>query len=103
MARRKRAALSPTDNWTQLRLLCDESAQETYELIRPVVLFGRSVAQRARETGVTARTIARKANNFASAGMASLFPDPLPPPRPVFPDEIRQAILALKAEHPPFR
>ncbi len=105
MPKRKRASIIPTDDWTQLRLLFIGPEQEAYEVIRPVVLFGRSPAQRARETGVPARTIHRKARRFETKGMANLFGDVLtePPRRRVFPPEIRQAILDLKAEHPAFR
>ena len=51
MPPRKRTKIEPTDDWQQLMLLVDTPEQLTYELIRPVVLFGRSPAQRAKETG----------------------------------------------------
>ena len=38
----------PTDDWDQLRLLVVSSAQETYELLRPIVLFGQPIPARAR-------------------------------------------------------
>ncbi len=63
----------PATIWTQLRLLLTGEEQKMYELIRPVVLFGRSPALRARDTGVPERTIYRKAARFATRGMASLF------------------------------
>lgn len=77
-----------------------------YELIRPVVLFGRPAPERARETGAPARTIYRQAERFDEHGMASLFTAPstaqraddrrLPPP------PVRQLIVDLRAEHPGF-
>jgi putative transposase len=103
MPRRQRSRTTPTDEWAQLRLLVTEPAQESYELIRPVVLFGRSAVQRAQETGVAARTIVRKAHDFATSGMASLFPETRAPSPRALPEEIRQAIRTLKAEHPAFR
>ena len=30
----------PTDAWDQLRLLVTSPEQETYEMLRPIVLFG---------------------------------------------------------------
>ena len=42
----------------------------SYELIRPVVLFGRSAAERAQQTGISRRTIYRKASRFDALGMA---------------------------------
>ena len=92
----------PTDDWDQLRLLVGSPEQETYELLRPIVLFGQSSAGRAKETGVAARTLRRKATRFAGVGMRSLFePDEPPEPdRRRLPLGIRTAIVALKAEYP---
>ncbi|MCL4508883.1 MAG: hypothetical protein M1296_05080 [Chloroflexi bacterium] len=85
----KRAQVEPTEDWQQLRLLLHWLEQLAYELFRPVVLFGRSPAER-----------------FDRPGMVSLFADvpggqgkdwrtlaPL----------LRQAIVDLQAEHPAFR
>ncbi len=99
---RTRQQIDPTDDWQQLRLLTSSTEQLTYELIRPVVLFGQSPAERARETSAPARTLYRQVARFESHGMASLFPAPAEPHRRV-PMEIRQAIVDLKAEYPPFR
>ena len=69
----------PTDDWQQLRLLVTSPEQETYELLRPIVLFGQPAAARARETGVPERTLRRKVARFAADGMRSLFePEPEP-------------------------
>jgi len=93
----------PTDDWAQLRLLVGSPEQETYELLRPIVLFGQPSAGRAKETGVAARTLRRKAMRFAAAGMRSLFAldEPPEPDRRRLPLGIRTAIVALKAEYPP--
>jgi putative transposase len=101
----RRAQRQPTDDWRQLRLLATSSEQEPYELLRPTVLFGRSSADRARETGVPARTVRRKAARFADAGMRSLFApdDPPAPDRRMLPLGIRKAIVELKAECPALR
>jgi putative transposase len=99
MPPRKRTKAEPTDDWHQLTLLIDTPEQLTYELIRPVVLFGRSPAQRAKETGLAQRTIHRRAAHFADTGMRSLF-GPAPESHRRLAPEIRQAILELKAEHP---
>ncbi|MDP9358109.1 MAG: helix-turn-helix domain-containing protein [Chloroflexota bacterium] len=93
----------PTDDWQQLRLLVASPEQETYELLRPLVLFGQPVRARARETGVPERTLRRKVARFAAAGMRSLFQadDTPAPDRRSLPLGIRKAIVELKAEHPP--
>jgi transposase len=104
----KRRPVAPTDDWQQLRLLLEWPEQITYELIRPVVVFGRSLSQRAAETGASVRTLRRKANRFDAAGMASLFPatqqgvDELSDRREL-PGTLRQLIIDLKAEYPAFR
>src|SRR5262245_9469489 len=95
----------PTDDWQQLRLLVASPEQETYELLRPIVPVGQPPAARARGTGVPERTLRRKAARFEDVGMRSLFePEDLPavPDRRRLPLGIRQAIVALKAEYPPF-
>ncbi|MCC6626974.1 MAG: helix-turn-helix domain-containing protein [Chloroflexi bacterium] len=99
----KRPRVEPTDDWQQLQLLVQTPAQLTYELIRPVVLFGRSPAERARETGAAERTIYRQVARFEAQGMAGLLPAPATSRSPRLPDEIRRAILHLKAEYPAFR
>ena len=55
MPARARLRLEPTDDWQQLHLLAQFPEQLTYELIRPVVLFGHSPAERAQQTGAAAR------------------------------------------------
>lgn len=47
MPARLRQPVEPTDDWLQLRLLTSSAEQLTYELIRPVVLFGQSPSERA--------------------------------------------------------
>ena len=91
-------------NWEDIRPLLKDSAQLTYEVIRPVVLFGVSPKERAEETGISKSSIYYKANLFDQAGMASLFP-PTPPPdlpkqdKRALPPPIRQAIVDAHAEY----
>ena len=73
MGRRKRRRVDPTDDWTQLELLCIHDEQVEYERIRPLVLFGEVVLQRAKQTGMSERTLYRKVRAFRDEGMQSLF------------------------------
>ncbi len=73
--------------------------ERTYELIRPVVLFGQAPAERAQETGAAQRTIYRRVQRFEAEGMASLFVDPTPPPTRTLPPHLRHLIVALKAKY----
>jgi putative transposase len=95
----------PTDDWQQLRLLVTSPEQEAYEVIRPIVLFGRPTATRAQETGVPERTLRRQVAHFTRTGMRSLF-EPEDAPTAVdrrrLPVGIRQVIVGLKAEYPSF-
>ena len=93
----------PAEDWEQIALLTKWPEQRTYEVIRPVVLFGQSPAARARETGTPRSTLYRQAAAFDERGMASLFAPPPPPKHRTLPPEIRHAILALKAGHPALR
>jgi transposase InsO family protein len=106
MPRLKRRRVPPTENWQQLRLFTQSREQESYEVLRPCTLFGYSIAARARQVGVPERTLRRRLDRFDRAGMASLF-DLDPPLKPadgrLLPPRLRQLIIDLAAEHPPFR
>src|SRR5215211_1685986 len=101
----KRVQIEPTDDWQQLRLRVQFPEQETYELLRPIVLFGQRVTERAEATGVSERTLDRKADRFDAEGMTSLFPNAAraDDDRRRVPADLRHRILALKAEYPAFR
>src|SRR5215217_486246 len=100
--RRRRRRIEPTDDWEQIQLLCRWPEQVTYEEIRPLVLFGDSVAERARVTGSAERTLYRKVSCFESEGMDSLFAIERAR-RLALPPAMRRFIVELKAEHPPMR
>jgi len=91
-------------NWEDIRPLLKDAAQITYEIIRPVVLFGVSPKERADETGMSKSSIYSKANLFDASGMASLIPAVLPPDVPkqdkrTLPPPLRQAIVDAHAEY----
>lgn len=97
----------PTHDWPQIRPRLTDSAQITYEIIRPVILFGTTPKERSEETGMPQRTIYYKANLFDASGMASLLSPEPPPPVPkldkrTLPPPMRQAIVDLRAEYPAF-
>ncbi len=103
MPRYKRERREPTDDYHQLSLWANWPEHRTFELIRPVVLFGLSPAARARETGAAERTIRRKADRFDACGMASLFTADEPVPivrdqldRRALAPNVRQLIVDLK-------
>ncbi len=103
MSSPQRPRVAPTDDWQAIRHLTPWPEQRAYEELRPVVLFGRSPAQRAVEIGIPARTLYRRAARFDAEGLTSLFPPPTVEKHRRLPVPIRRAIIALKAEYPAFR
>jgi putative transposase len=102
MAIRRRARITPTDSWPELQPLLLYPDQEDYEVIRPVVLFGFTPLERSQETGVSARSIYRKAQRFEQYGLPGLLEtDEQPDSKRLLPRVIRRAIAELKAEYPP--
>jgi putative transposase len=99
MGRRKRRRVERADDWEQLEILCAWDEQMEYERIRPLVLFGDPVPERATETGTSERTLYRRIAGFELDGMRSLFGSP-PAKRRVLPASLRRLIVDLKAEHP---
>src|SRR5437588_12907984 len=103
MSTRRRRKVEHTDDWQELLPLFDWPEQEAYEELRPLVLFGDSVAERVGETGTPERTMYRRMERFEKDGMASLFgSDPATDrakrrgPEPA----IRRMIVEHKAEPP---
>ena len=100
----KRRAVAPTDDWAQLRLLAAWPEQAAYELIRPVVLFGRSPAERAKETGAAERTLYRQADRFDQFGMQGLFTPAKVEKHRRIPEAVRHSPRhdLLSYENPPY-
>src|SRR5947209_19188438 len=106
MPRSKRPQRERTHDWQRIQQYTLWPEQTVYELLRPVVLFNESAAERAKETGTAERTLQRKAEQFEQHGMASLFPKAPASSADAsrsLPPDMRQLIVDLKAEHPAFR
>lgn len=108
MPKRRYERREATHDWQTIRPLLKDSAQITYEILRPVLLWGQTPKERGAETGMSPRTIYYQANLFDQTGMASLLPPEPPPPIPKqdkreLPPPIRQEIVNLYAEYPAFR
>jgi putative transposase len=103
MAIRRRARITPTEYWPELQPLLLYPEQEDYEVIRPVVLFGFTPLERSQETGVSARSIYRKAQRFEQHGLPGLLEaEESADSKRLLPRVIRRAIVELKAEYPAF-
>ncbi|HSH80173.1 MAG TPA: helix-turn-helix domain-containing protein [Herpetosiphonaceae bacterium] len=95
----KRRRIEATEDWQQLELLFTSPEQRTYELIRPVVLYGMPPKERAQQTSTAERTVYRHVQRFAATGMRGVFAADPAPPTVRIPAHIREAVVRLKAEH----
>lgn len=59
----------PTDDWTQIQLFVSSPEQETYELLRPIVLFGQPARTRALDTGAPAALPGDRVARVAEGGL----------------------------------
>jgi hypothetical protein len=57
-----------TEEWALIEPLLPWHEQREYELLRPIVLFGDTPAERAGQTGAAARTLHEKARRFDEEG-----------------------------------
>ena len=106
MPARKRPRRERTHDWQAIQQYTLWPEQEQYERLRPVILFGETATECARETGTSERTLYHQARLSEQEGMASLFHKERPPSTETgrsLPEDVRQLIVDLKAEHPGFR
>src|SRR5436305_3221021 len=100
----KRNRRERTDEWARIQQWMLWPEQELYEQIRPLVLFHETAGERAKESDVPQRTLARKADEFERYGMASLFSSGeqggARETGKTLPAEIRQLIVDLHWELP---
>src|SRR5579859_2394419 len=102
MPTRKRLRRERTHDWQEIQQQTLWPEQEVYERLRPIVLFGETAAERAKETGASERTLHYQADQFERYGMASLFPkerSSSPDTGRSLPPEICQLIVDLKSEY----
>ena len=101
MPRGARPSGCPTEDWQQLTLLIDWP----YELIRPVVLFGRAAAERAQDTGAAERTLRRNAKRFDQEGMTRLLVEGISlrvEDRRLLAPHLRQLVVDFESRTPSF-
>lgn len=94
-----RSSSGTAESWEQLELRLSWPEQRSYEVIRPVVLFGDSAAERAHATGEPIRTVYRHLQRFTTEGFAGLTAAAHPPPPRTLPPPVRELIRTLKGEY----
>jgi hypothetical protein len=65
----KRSRRERTDEWASIQQWTLWPEQELYEQIRPIILFGQTPGERAKEINAAQRTLSRKADEFERYGM----------------------------------
>ena len=96
-------AVQPTEEWAELESRLKWPEQIKYELIRPPLLLGMSVAERSRQTGASESRLRRGITGIETHGMHSLFEPEEVEEHSQLDPEVRALILNLKAEYPPMR
>jgi putative transposase len=92
-----------TNDWQTIKQRSLWPEQVTYEMIRPVVLFSETSAERVKETGEARRSLYRKVEQFEEQGMMSLFKPTQKQTEDThrsLPTAMRQVIADLKTEFP---
>ena len=64
--------MSAAEDFAQYQLQFIDPIQYDYEVIRPIVLFAETIAERSRQTGLERTTIGDKARRFIQDGMLGL-------------------------------
>jgi putative transposase len=96
--------VSAQEEFEQIRRHFVDPIQHDYEVIRPIVLFGDTAAERSRQTGVERTVVSDKARRFVLEGMEGLRDrrtQARDPQAPVYPEAIAGYIVYLKQLYPP--
>ena len=64
--------MSAQEDFEHIRRQCVDPIQHDYEVIRPIVLFAETAAERSRQTGVERTVVGDKARRFVIEGMLGL-------------------------------
>ena len=96
--------MSAQQEFAQIRQYFLDPIQHDYEVIRPIVLFAETAAERSRQTGVERTVVGDKARRFVLEGMDGLRDRRTAargPQDPVYPEAIAEYILYVKQLYPP--
>ena len=96
--------MAAQEEFAHIRQHFVDPIQHDYEVIRPIVLFAETAAERSRQTGVERTVVGDKARRFVLEGMDGLRDrrtEAKGPQAPGYPDAIAGYILYLKQLYPP--
>ena len=96
--------MSAQEDFAQIRMHVIDPLQYYYEVVRPMLLFGETAAERSRQTGMERTVVGEKARRFVTQGMLGLADGRTQPPAgegPLYPEAIAAYILYVKQLYPP--
>jgi putative transposase len=96
--------MTPTEEFAQYKLQFIDYIQHDYEVIRPIVLFAETIAERSRQTGLERTGIGDKARRFVQEGMLGLVDQRAGQAGRkghVYPEAVAAYMLYLKQLYPP--
>jgi hypothetical protein len=96
--------VSAAEDFAQSKLYFGDDIQHDDEVMRPIVLFAETVAERRRQTGMERTVVGAKARRFATAGMLGLLDQRLGnlgQQGHGYPEAVAAHILSIKQLSPP--
>ncbi len=96
--------MSAAEEFEQIRMNFIDPLQHDYEVIRPIILFAETAAERSRQTGVDRTVVGDKAQRFVQQGMLGLVDgrtQPTSGEEPLYPEAIAGYIIYLKQLYAP--
>ena len=96
--------MSSLEEFAQLRLKFTDPIKHEYEVIRPIVLFSETTAERSRQTGIERTRVGEKAQRFIQQGMLGLVDQragKVGRKPHEYPEAVAADILYLKQLYPP--
>lgn len=98
--------MSAQEAFEHMRMQCIDPLQHDYEVIRPIVLFAETAAERSRQTGIDRTVVSAKARRFVTAGMLGLADGRTAQAGRkghLYPEAIAAYILYVKQLYPPMQ
>lgn len=96
--------MSAAEDFAQIRMYFIDPLQHDYEVVRPLLFFGETAAQRSHQTGIDRTVIGDKARRFVTDGMMGLADGRAQNAGRkghVYPEAIAGYIIYLKQFYPP--
>ena len=96
--------MSAAEDFAQYKLQFVDYIQHDYEVIRPIVLFAETIAERSRQTGIERTSVGDKARRFVMEGMLGLVDQRVGQAGRkghVYPEAVAAYMLYVKQLYPP--